>query len=205
MNQAAKQFNFNMNYSPSANRFFTPGVDAQLAARHEELVSQRMDKFVKSMSGSDRVKNIFKNFHVSGQTDWKITVGVQAGGNTGGIGGTYGLFANLCSITLLGNEGGNRVYPGSRTLGYTQINQGLSGGFYAGAGLSHTFDGSFEGYGSTNETITYQGLAGNREGNVGINFQYDSFTGIHSMNIGWFPQYALFFGFEGVFDLKITW
>ena len=36
MNQALHQFNFNMNYSPNNNRFFTPGVDAQMAAWNME-------------------------------------------------------------------------------------------------------------------------------------------------------------------------
>ena len=89
-------------------------------------------------------------FDIDFQGDSKLTIGVQAGGNVGGLGGQYGIFGNLISVTLLGNEGKHLIYPTSQQGGRTQVNQGISGGLIVGAGGSHTLNASFSEYGLIN-------------------------------------------------------
>jgi len=83
-------------------------------------------------AGQGGISSFFNNLDVSFQGDSKLTVGVQAGGNVGGFGGKYGVFGNLFSVTLIGNEGKHLIYPTSQAGGRTQINQGLSGGLIVG-------------------------------------------------------------------------
>jgi len=46
----------------------------------------------------------------------KITLGLQVGGNIGGLGGKYGTFLNIFSVTMLGynTTTGELIYPGSQ-------------------------------------------------------------------------------------------
>ncbi len=138
---------------------------------------------------------------VNFQGDSKLTVGVQAGGDIGGLGGKYGVFVNLCSITLIGHEGTKLIYPGSQSGGMTQINQGLTGGLGVGAGVSHTFDGSFEGGGYSNETYSIDG--GLDKGIFSI--KYNSTPEGETLDIGFSIHVGLILGFEGNYKIRIKW
>ena len=138
---------------------------------------------------------------VNFQGDSKVTVGVQAGGDIGGLGGKYGVFVNLCSITLIGHEGTKLIYPGSQSGGMTQINQGITGGLGLGAGVSHTFDGSFEGGGYSNGTYSFDGGLGK-----GIfSIKYNSTPEGETLDIGFSIHIGLILGFEGNYKIRIKW
>jgi RHS repeat-associated protein len=138
---------------------------------------------------------------VNFQGDSKVTVGVQAGGDIGGLGGKYGVFVNLCSITLIGHEGTKLIYPGSQSGGMTQINQGITGGLGLGAGVSHTFDGSFEGGGYSNGTYSFDG--GLDKGIFSI--KYNSTPEGETLDIGFSIHIGLILGFEGNYKIRIKW
>ncbi len=107
--------------------------------------------------------------------NFKLTLGVQGGGSFG-LGGKYGLFANLFSVTLFGYDSKTKkiLYPSSQAYGFSQINQSLSGGFWVGGELSHTFDGSFSGYGYENSQKEFTGSAlYGKGGNVATSLTYN--------------------------------
>lgn len=154
-------------------------------------------------AGPGGAANSRGGFSVDFQGNGKLTIGVQAGGNVGGLGGTYGIFGNLGSVTLLGYENNKIVYPTSQQGGFTQINQGLSGGLIVGAGVSHTFDGSFEGRGYVNDSYSYQGVISDKKGIFGIS--YSSTPQGKTLNIGFNLQISLILGFEGSYYMRIKW
>jgi RHS repeat-associated protein len=130
----------------------------------------------------------------------KLTIGVQIGGNIGGLVGTDGFFCNLFSITLIGDEGGKIIYPTSQEGGLTQVNQTLSGGYNFGAMGSHTFDANFgEEGGYRNDLYFYQTYFGEKQGIIGIGYDGES------LNIGINIQAGFIIGFEGSYNFKITW
>lgn len=132
---------------------------------------------------------------------FKVTIGVQAGGNIDGIGGKYGLYGNLASITLIGLDGDSWIYPTSQRGGSTQISQGISGGFLNfGGGVTHTFDALFEGTGGYyNDSYSYQG--GFKNGHLGI--YYESTTNGNYINVSVNFKGAVILGIEGSLKLRI--
>lgn len=134
--------------------------------------------------------------------DSKLTLGAQFGGNFGGFGGRLGIFANLFSVTLIGNEGGHLIYPTSQQMGLTQINQGISGGLIVGGGISHTQDANFgeDGGSINNVTSSYVGFS---KGVFSIS--YNSTQGNNTLSFGIEVQVGLIIGFEGHYNITITW
>lgn len=72
-----------------------------------------------------------------------------------------------------------------------------------GAGVSHTFDGSFEGHGYANDSYSYLGWLSNKKGIFGITYIHSAEG--NTINIGINLQIALILGFEGSYNLRIKW
>jgi RHS repeat-associated protein len=76
---------FSGNYSPSANKFSNPQVEAQMGARHEEFVAQQLDKFVTSQRGA-------------GSPSWggdKLLYTIGTGLNVAGFAASAGEYSNV--------------------------------------------------------------------------------------------------------------
>ena len=114
--------NVNVNGSYRGQKVFnTANKDRSDAEQfvNKEIVQVRQDYEKAWFEQSGRyMNNLLKDFNFDLQGDWKLTIGVQAGGNIESIGGKYGLFANLFFITLFDNDGGVKIYPESRRFDY---------------------------------------------------------------------------------------
>lgn len=107
---------------------------------------------------------------------------------------------------MLGYEDSNFLYLGSRRNGYSQINQSLSGGFIIGGSVSHTFDGSFKGYGFRNDRVEYSGLlSSQKSGVIGLSYNFSPHNGLSRISWGINIQAAVILGFEGSYNINITW
>ncbi len=136
----------------------------------------------------------------------KLTLGVQAGGNLGVLGGKYGVFGNIFSLTLLeynSNEGFTSMIHGRN--GYMQINQTLSGGYFLGGTWSHTFDTHGSGY--KNDNYSYQfGAFLNKKGTPGFSYNYNTNNSKpHSIDLSIEPKIGLILGFEGIYRFRLKW
>jgi hypothetical protein len=133
---------------------------------------------------------------------FKITLGATLGGNIGKYFKT-GVFADLFSVTLVGYENGNWIFPGNRHLGYTQFNQGISGGAWIlSAEANQTFDAGLKYGGYTNSKANYQVGLGKRTlvGEVGPNLKSDG----QNSRIGTSLEAKIGFilGFQGVLRIE---
>jgi len=161
---------------------------------------------IKTRSYVKKLNEFYSRLSINSTGKAKITLGVQAGGNIGGLGGKYGVFGNLFSVTMLGYEDSNLLYLGSQGNGYSQINQSLSGGLIIGGGVSHTFDGSFKGYGFRNDRVEYLGLlSSQKSGAVGLSYNFSPHNGLSRISWGINIQAAVILGFEGSYNINITW